>query len=467
MAHQLLIRLLNQTEADSDALLAEWGLIHPDLKRLMDVSVTPLTRIKPTLESKYASLLIVKTIVLVPGHQVALHSVNIPSKQSRQIRQALPFALEESLANEIEDNFFAIGPRGADGELNVAVVTHAKLKYWLGQLEKSHLNADVMLAETQLIPCVKNSQTLVVGADTSWLRSNEFQGISFANSLLETVLKSLGQDAYSRDFSIMSAGDEEARLALEKAEGYLEKMYSQPETTIQQGPGVEEKTNKRLQASDLLLETKASEGKLSRQAHLLTPLHAFAEEILSGHSRVVSQFNLLQGQYKPKGPGISLGFNWKPVAAIAAIWFFTLFIMELLSANKLNIEAHRYQAQAENIYREYFPNDKRIVDVKSQTMAHLRRAGVSGEGVSMLELLHPAGKAVHQLNVNNTQSPMKINRVAFEERLKELRLDISANKFDQLDQLKANLEQQGLSVEIGSAVAQGQGVESRIKIKRG
>ena len=45
-------------------------------------------------------------------------------------------------------------------------------------------------------------------------------------------------------------------------------------------------------------------------------------------------------------------------------------------------------------------------------------------------------------------------------------MDISAKQFDQLDQLKAILEKQGLSVEIGSAVAQGQGIESRIKIKR-
>jgi type II secretion system protein L len=431
------------------------------------------------LESKYASLLLLKTIVLVPGQQVALNSVSIPSKQTRQIQQALPFMLEEGLANEIEDNFFALGPRDADGNLNVAIVTHQNMQYWLAQLEQSQLKADVLLAETLLIPASATQNTLVVGEQSSWLRQGqcqgEPQGLRFNNTLATTVLKSLDKETMSRGFTLMSAGGENAKRPLEHIKNTLEAYYasiSPAQAGAENGAEQAEVSSEgetALSASDLISDigTQETDALIQLQPHLLSPLYAFAEEILSGKANVLSQFNLLQGQYKAKGPGISLGFNWKPLAVVAAIWFISLMSLQLMNAAKFNREAEQYQQQAENLYRSYFPSDKRIVDVKSQTLAHLRRAGVTGQGAGLLELFHPAGKVVHQFNKQNSGSPLRINRVSFEERLKELRLDISAKKFDQLDQLKATLEKQGLSVEIGSAVAQGQGIESRIKIKRG
>ena len=472
MAHQLLIRILEQTDKESGAVMAEWGLIHPELKRLMDVSNSPLSGIKSTLESKYASLLLLKTIVLVPGQQVALSSVSIPSKQTRQIQQALPFMLEEGLANEIEDNFFALGPRDADGKLNVATVTHQNMQYWLAQLEQSQLKADVLLPETLLIPADASQNALLVGEKNSWLRHGECKGLRFNTTLATSVLKSLDKETMSRGFTLMSAGDENAKHSLEHIRNTLEAYYaSQPPAEAVSGAEQGEITNESetaLKAADLISDLGAQETNtlIQLQPHFLSPLHVFAEEILSGKTQVLSQFNLLQGQYKAKGPGISLGFNWKPLAAVAAIWFISLLSLQLMNAAKFNREAEQYQQQAEKLYRSYFPGDKRIVDVKSQTLAHLKRAGFTGQGAGMLGLFHPAGKVVHQFNKQNAGSPLRINRVSFEERLKELRLDISAKQFDQLDQLKAILEKQGLSVEIGSAVAQGQGIESRIKIKR-
>ena len=472
MAHQLLIRILEQTDKESGAVMAEWGLIHPELKRLMDVSISPLSGIKSTLESKYASLLLLKTIVLVPGQQVALSSVSIPSKQTRQIQQALPFMLEEGLANEIEDNFFALGPRDADGKLNVAIVTHQNMQYWLSQLEQSQLKADVLLPETLLIPADASQNALLVGEKNSWLRHGEYKGLRFNTALATSVLKSLDKDSMSRGFTLMSAGGENAKHTLEHVKNTLEAYYaSQVPAEGASGSEQDEISNESetaLSASDLISDLGAKETStlIQLQPHFLSPLHVFTEEILSGKTNVLSQFNLLQGQYKAKGPGISLGFNWKPLAAVAAIWFISLLSLQLMNAAKFNHEAEQYQQQAENLYRSYFPGDKRIVDVKSQTLAHLKRAGITGQGAGMLELFHPAGKVVHQFNKQNAGSPLRINRVSFEERLKELRLDISAKQFDQLDQLKVILEKQGLSVEIGSAVAQGQGIESRIKIKR-
>lgn len=455
MAHQLVIRLLDKLDPETGTLWAEWGLIHVELKRLLDVSVTPLSAIKPMLDSKYASLLILKTIVLVPGQHVVLAQVNIPSKQSRQIQLALPFMLEEGLANEMNDNFLALGPRLAKGNLSVAVVTHKHMTHWLTQLTDARIKADCLVPETLLLPRDEQRNSLLVGADRSWLRYADYQGLVFANTQWPTVIDGLDEEAKHRGFMLMSAGDESAKSELEHIKNVLDRTMPvvEPSNTLDENT---------LSASALLSDKGASIVKI--EAHWLTPLHAFAEEILTGNKALLN-FSLLQGPYKPKGPALSLGFNWKPLAAVAALWFVCLITLQLLSAHRLSEEAANYTKEAETLYRQYFPEDKRIVDIKSQTLAHLKRGGVSGSERSALELLHPAGKSVYQFNQQNKTQPLQISRLSFEQRQGDLLLDVRAKQFNQLDQLKVMLEKEGLKVEIGSAVAQGDGVESRLKIK--
>ncbi len=455
MAHQLVIRLLDKLDPETGTLWAEWGLIHVELKRLLDVSVTPLSAIKPMLDSKYASLLILKTIVLVPGQHVVLAQVNIPSKQSRQIQLALPFMLEEGLANEMNDNFLALGPRLANGNLSVAVVTHKHMTHWLTQLTDARIKADCLVPETLLLPRDEQRNSLLVGADRSWLRYADYQGLVFANTQWPTVIDGLDEEAKHRGFMLMSAGDESAKSELEHIKNVLDRTMPvvEPSNTLDENT---------LSASALLSDKGASIVKI--EAHWLSPLHAFAEEILTGNKALLN-FSLLQGPYKPKGPALSLGFNWKPLAAVAALWFVCLITLQLLSAHRLSEEAANYTKEAETLYRQYFPEDKRIVDIKSQTLAHLKRGGVSGSERSALELLHPAGKSVYQFNQQNKTQPLQISRLSFEQRQGDLLLDVRAKQFNQLDQLKVMLEKEGLKVEIGSAVAQGDGVESRLKIK--
>jgi len=287
------------------------------------------------------------------------------------------------------------------------------------------------------------------------LRYADYQGLVFANTQWPTVIDGLDEEAKHRGFMLMSAGDESAKSELEHIKNVLDRTMPvvEPSNTLDENT---------LSASALLSDKGASIVKI--EAHWLSPLHAFAEEILTGNKALLN-FSLLQGPYKPKGPALSLGFNWKPLAAVAALWFVCLITLQLLSAHRLSEEAANYTKEAETLYRQYFPEDKRIVDIKSQTLAHLKRGGVSGSERSALELLHPAGKSVYQFNQQNKTQPLQISRLSFEQRQGDLLLDVRAKQFNQLDQLKVMLEKEGLKVEIGSAVAQGDGVESRLKIK--
>lgn len=449
MAHQLVIRLLDSLDPDTGSIWAEWGLIHIELKRLLDVAVTPLSAIKPLLDSKYASSLVVKTIVLVPAQEVLLTQVNIPSKQYRHIQQALPYMLEEGLANDLTENFLALGPRQSDGTLSVAVVKHQAMERWLTALSDAGLRADEMLPESLLIPTNETACGVLVGKDRSWLRCGDAQALVFANNQWPAILAGLdGQNIQPAALHFMSAGDDSAKQALI----HVKQMAGQ-DTLVQD-------TELSPLSADHLLKEKPVDRS---ESHWLSPLHAFVAELQSGH-KTPAYFSLLQGPYKTRGPVLSLGFNWKPLAAVAALWFVVLMVGQWLTIQRLHQETAFYTKEAETLYRQYFPQDKRIVDIRSQTLAHIKREGGGVATKRLFELLHPAGKSIYAFNEHNKANPLRIGRLAFEQRQGALLLDIRAKEFSQLDQLKAMMEKEGLKVEIGSALAQNDAVESRLKI---
>src|SRR5450755_1448661 len=64
--------------------------------------------------------------VLVPGTDVLLLEPEVPARAGTKLAQIVPCALEEQLADDIDDLHFAIGRRSADSlRTQVAVVARA------------------------------------------------------------------------------------------------------------------------------------------------------------------------------------------------------------------------------------------------------------------------------------------------------------------------------------------------------
>jgi len=76
-----------------------------------------------------------RVCVLVPGADVLLAEPDVPVKAGAKLQQLVPNALEEHLADDIDDLHFAIGKRaGESSRAPVAVVARALLDEWLAML---------------------------------------------------------------------------------------------------------------------------------------------------------------------------------------------------------------------------------------------------------------------------------------------------------------------------------------------
>ena len=69
--------------------------------------------------------------LIVPANDVLLTTATLPKLNRHRLLQALPFALEEQLIDDVNELHFAIASHQTDGTLPVAIVARKKMAEWL------------------------------------------------------------------------------------------------------------------------------------------------------------------------------------------------------------------------------------------------------------------------------------------------------------------------------------------------
>ena len=129
----------------------------------------------------------------------------------------------------------------------------------------------------------------------------------------------------------------------------------------------------------------------------------------------------------------------------------------------IGISGDAYAAQSRALYQELFPADTRIVNLKAQFAEHLHAAASNGQGAffGLLEQAVAALSEAPQLSVQQLDYSGDGGDGG------ELALQLRADDFASLEQLRQRLLQAGLQVQLGSASREEQGVSARMVIGGG
>lgn len=148
MAEILVIRL----GADEDSL-ASWIAVDSNGTRRSPPVTGQLSEARKDIGDR-------PVIVIVPAGDTSTLTVDLPARGAR-LRAALPFALEEQVAEEIEHLHFAPGKRFPGGKLPVVVVAHDKMANWLERLEEAGIRATQLIPENHGLAYVPNTLSLL------------------------------------------------------------------------------------------------------------------------------------------------------------------------------------------------------------------------------------------------------------------------------------------------------------------
>ena len=128
--------------------------------------------------------------IFVPQSLLLTLRAQLPPKASRQQIQAIGFAIEDQLANDVEDNHFATGPQQADGSLAVAVIERALMDRLIERLRGARLRYDFIHPEMLLCPAPGEGAfaSLCVAADGWLLRLDDETALTVPDALLADSL---------------------------------------------------------------------------------------------------------------------------------------------------------------------------------------------------------------------------------------------------------------------------------------
>jgi general secretion pathway protein L len=362
--------------------------------------------------------------LLLPGDWVAHTEVKISAKSPRLIAQALPFALEETLAEEIEQVRIAHGARAADGTVAARVVNRARLEALLAALKAQGIEPDAIFSELDAIPPPHEGWVLLPLADAGLVlaRSAAGEAMCIETAWLSAILGTEAQTVHVVDVAAHTL--------------------------------------------DLPVTCRITREPATQGAWVW----------LHQHLREAAGIDFLAGQGRGRAWGETLR-PWAVPAGLAASVLLLQLALMLFQTHQLNQQCILMQAEIERVAREAVPDVKRWVNPLVQLRQMAKGAGgataTQADFLPLLAVVSPAltaqptiqvGSLHYQAGDGTTSGAKAAKRVANHAAILDVQL--TAAEAASLDALHGALKQQkGVSTELTGLRAEGGRAEAHLRIK--
>lgn len=355
-----------------------------------------------------------RTRVFLPGEDVLLTEANVPSKQPRQILQAIPFMVEEDLATDVDQCHFAAGPRNEQGNVSVAVVSRKKILSLLEMLAEAGIKPEMVTPDVLHLPHDHETSVLVDG-DRALVRTGDFSGFVLEQSLLPTAISLLDE-----------AAGASVTVHVHPSQSHAFQMYLSQ------------------------IEAESS-GKISTHELDCSPFEYLCR------SFDPTAINLLQGEFRVEEDNRASAGGWRSVAILAACAF-GLEVMLLVGRGiYLDVQTSQYQREARAMYASVFPNDHNVRNLRLQWRAHISAGSGQPTGI-FFDLF---GKSAQRLAGSN----LTLENINYSENRGDLIMQMTAPRYDAFDNYAQALRKDGLNVQIGTISQDGGSVRGSIRVK--
>jgi general secretion pathway protein L len=359
-----------------------------------------------------------RVCVLAPGADVLLAEPDVPAKAGARLQQLVPYALEEDLAENIDELHFAIGKRAADSmHTPVAVVARALLDEWLATLRAAGLEPEALYADSDLLPHNPGQAVALLEEDVVFVRPPGGSPVTLpADALGEALEIALsGADA--------SAGARGLILYTGAAE--WQRHSAQVEAARPRFDGI--------------------------KVQLLTggPLALFAQQLPAGTAT-----NLLQGSYAPTATR-AVGLKAWRVAAMLLGGLVALHVAgKAAELQVLKKRERQVDTSIRETFHEAMPGEVSALDARRRMEQRLLAARGAGGGLlPALQALAQArdsapGTSVQSLNFHSGSLEMKL----------------SAPDASSLDRVSQSLRSNGWAADLTGGSNVSSGYEGRIQV---
>ncbi len=289
-------------------------------------------------------------IVLVPSAEVLTTAVDLPMRGGARLNTALPFALEEQVAAEVDTMHFASGEKRESGKRPVAAVSRELLDNWITQLDDAGIAPWKMIPEDYGLARIPGTMSVLVDGDSLLFNDGDDVEFSLEGAKPSDALVAAGKMSDHKDDD---APPEPSGHLIVYCDAADEERFSHDWIALRH----------ELHSVDINL---LPDGALPR----------LAVTVASGHG-----VNLLQGRYGPKADYGSWLRPWRNAAILLLSLAVIAFAGKGVDYYRLSKEEAALQAQFTQEFQQIRPDDTRAVLDPVAAVSSLKRGLGSGTAV--------------------------------------------------------------------------------------
>ncbi len=368
---------------------------------------------------------------ILPASDFSQQCATIPVKQTRYVQQALPYAIEESIAEDIDGMHLIVGEKLGKEQYPVLAIQKTRMQQWYDYANQLGFPLYGMYVDAELLNfseqdngakvtvLVDEEDALVYCQGKICLRTplqNLPLFLELANAELtdEIPLELLVNDSAKADCGVMLAQLE-----------HIEHM------------------------------------RLKIEAFSSSPFEVLCAAFFGDHD----SNNLCSPEFPSKTQSSKSGFRkWWPLAAVASLLFVVQLGFDVVEGYLYQNQADEYRQQSVALYKKLFPRERTIASPRRQLEGKLRNAANSTVATDFLVML---GEAGYQLSRQPKKQQMLLNNLQYSEKRGELAFEVSAPTLDDIDRYKQSLTQAGYQVGIGSAIKESNTVRGKLTVQGG
>jgi general secretion pathway protein L len=313
--------------------------------------------------------------------------------------------LEEELATDISQQFFALGPK-VGNEQAVAIVSHEKMQQWQRWLQDANLACDTIIPDVLAVPHTADGWSILILGDQLLVRQDNFKGIQGEQQWLLPTL------------------------------AHFTSQHSTP-VSVTNYAGIDLSSLPNIEETETPLEL---------------PMQVLAKEATA------TSFNLCQGEYKVKRKRSSALSQWRVAAVLAVLVLCTALIDKTATLYQLKSQNDVLRSQISNTVKSGFPNIGTYRDVRRKLQSEMAKLEQGGGNASMLIMLD-------QLSPAFAATDVKPQTLRFDASRTEIRIQAEGKSFEALEQFKKTAEQAGFLVEQGAINNRDSGVVGTVSIR--
>jgi general secretion pathway protein L len=258
-------------------------------------------------------------IVILPGEEIHHAVLTLPIKSEKKLTKAIPFAMEDRLADEIEKTHFA-HKRLNNDLIQICAINTSKLKAFLETLKSNNIHASAITSDALCVPKIEKTITLLIDSSRIHINNGFDKVFTFESIDIINAVNIVNKDNNIRDIQIFINKEDESLL--NKFDQLRESFRNVDVNILQNGP-------------------------------------------FQKYSQVIVNHNyidLLQGKYKDKKDIAQIFKPWRKTASLFLLFVSLLLINNLLNIYSLNKYERELSAKFLNQYKYFNPRADNVSD---------------------------------------------------------------------------------------------------------